>query len=394
MKQLTTEKTTLGLRFDQGFLQSATEAAQELLKSPSTPWREAEEIPYWQKFFIDEKVTSKGLAEGQIRHYISTNALDRDREIMSPKGVDLKHYKKNPIVLWGHNYYEPENIVGKNLEIKKTDTGLLALTQFNLQEAKAAQVYRLYKGGWLKAFSVGFIPIKGHKPEEKELAKLGVGDVWYVHDKWGLLEYSTVSVPSNPDALTLSVAKELNLTEKMLEELEIVLKEVSEDNNDNNTVIVDLGDVKQEKEGKEKKEGKDSAKDKDQDPEPKPAGTGDVSPDTSPKSTEAILALTKEIEALKTAVEQKAGRELSTKNRALITDCVNAMAKATDALGTLLAATEPDEDGKDVVVNVQKELDLSGLLHKENINLEELGKSLCKSLDFSKLVTDSIKDKQ
>jgi HK97 family phage prohead protease len=411
MKQLTTEKMTLGqLAFASDVVLAASEA---LLKSPATPWRDLEEIPFWRKYFVMDKATSKGLAEGQIRHYITTNALDRDHEIMMPKGADLKNYKKNPVVLWGHDYSEPDNIVGKNLEINKDDKGLIALTQFNLQESKAAQVYRLYKGGWIKAWSVGFIPLKGHKPEQKEIEKISIaglfgdppkpGEVFYIHDKWSLLEYSTVAVPSNPEALTLSVAKDLNLSEKMLQELEIVLKELPEDKNDKNTVILDLGDGEQKKEGKEKKADAGKAKDKEPepeptsdtepDPEPKQADVGDLSPFDSKTNIDAINTLTNEIMSLKTAVEEKAGRELSTKNRALIKDCVDAMAKATEALGTLLTATEPDEGKQDDGdVEIKNTLDLSALLHGEEINLEELSKEICKTVDIPKLITDSIKD--
>jgi len=101
MKQLTTEKTTLtSMAFSSDMIKAASEA---LLRNPAIPWRDPEEIPFWRKYFVTEKATSKGLADGQIRHYISTAALDRDHEIMTPKGADLKHYKKNPIVLWGHD---------------------------------------------------------------------------------------------------------------------------------------------------------------------------------------------------------------------------------------------------------------------------------------------------
>lgn len=393
MKELMTEKTTLGLRFNrEAFnLSSIEDAAKELLKSPSAPWRDLDEIPYWQKVFVNEKATSAGLADGQIRHYISTTALDRDKEIMSAKGADLKHYKKNPIVLWGHDGRDPDNIVGKNLEITKTDTGLLALTQFNLQESKAAQIYRLYKGGWITAWSVGFIPMKGHSPGEKELEKLGVGDVRYIHDKWGLLEYSTVSVPSNPDAITLSIAKELNLSEEMVKELEIVFKDNPEDNNDTNKVILDLSDGEQKKEVKAKATGTDkkTGKDTGSDPDPSPAD-----PAKGEKVTEAIDDLAKEIESLKKAVEEKAGRELSTKNRELIKTCVAAMTAATEALDALLAATEPEPDeGKQILSDEKEMLDLNELLHTKNINLEELGKEICKTLDISKLITDNMKDK-
>jgi len=361
---------------------------------------------------------------------------------------------------------------------------------------------------------VGFIPLKGHKPEKKELEKLGIGlfgdppkpgEVFYIHDKWSLLEYSTVAVPSNPEALTLSVAKELKLSEKVLAELEIVLKEIPEVGDDKNKVILDLGDVEQKKEGKKEEAGKGeeevekekfnceciecgykltteehcvdvecpkcggemrrverpgegrsadaeitkpseknhvctintgdyekyrSAK-RDHDGKPytvrfgiKADGTseeneyfygiedweaseakahckdhdGTFEAATKPKqiiTEDAIEILTEEIKSLKLAIEEKAGRELSAKNRTLIKNCVDAMAKATEALDALLAATEPEKDGQEAVENREKQgLDLSALLHSEEIDLEGLAKEISKKVDISKLVTNIIKDKQ
>ena len=179
--------------------------------------------------------------------------------------------------------------------------------------------------------------------------------------------------------------------------MEIVLEKIPEDKDDKNKVILDLGDGEQKEEGKEKKTGADKASVKDPEQgleQPKQDTTIALSEN---KTDEAIISLTKEIVSLKTAVEEKAGRELSTKNRALIKTCVDAMATATEALGVLLAATEPDDDGKQGgYLNPAGEeittLDLTALLHKEEINLEELGKEICKTIDIPKLITDSIED--
>ena len=68
----------------------------ELLKSPSNTFRSEDDIEVIRKYYVEEKASTKGLSEGQVRHYITTAALDRDHEIMEPKGLDSKWYKKKP----------------------------------------------------------------------------------------------------------------------------------------------------------------------------------------------------------------------------------------------------------------------------------------------------------
>jgi len=35
---------------------------------------------------------------------ITTNAVDRSGDIVEPNGVNMKNFKKNPVVLMSHNY--------------------------------------------------------------------------------------------------------------------------------------------------------------------------------------------------------------------------------------------------------------------------------------------------
>ena len=136
--------------------------------------------------------------------YISTNAIDRDNEILLAKGADLKHFKKNPIVLYGHDYDALP--IGRALWVQKDGKGLLAKTKF-ATHARAEDVWQLYREKILRAWSVGFLPIKSHVPEGDEFE--GAETVRRIYDKWVLLEYSAVAVPSNYEALTTAVSKGL-----------------------------------------------------------------------------------------------------------------------------------------------------------------------------------------
>jgi hypothetical protein len=50
---------------------------------------------------IDEEATS-------VTFVISTNQEDGYGEVVDQKSWDFKSYLKNPLVLWGHDSYEPE----------------------------------------------------------------------------------------------------------------------------------------------------------------------------------------------------------------------------------------------------------------------------------------------
>lgn len=257
---------------DIDFSFSIKELVKDMLKDPAVPYRKEAEIPFYRRYGVQEKIVTEGLQEGQVKHWISTVSIDTYGEVMLPKGAQLKYYKKNPMVLWGHDYREPENVMGTNLEIEAVDTGLMALTQFALSEEKAARVYRLYKGKHLRMWSVGFIPIKGMKPEPKkpkkdvDFEKLyewlpNPEEVQWIHQKWRLLEYSAVPVGANPDALTIAV-KSIGGPDDMVEECksfeECLLKQIEE-----SKTIIDLGglskdDPKEEERKKEEAEKKKS----------------------------------------------------------------------------------------------------------------------------------------
>ncbi len=150
------------------------------------------------KEFDEEERTDIGL--------ISTITPDRDMEIMLPSGCKLDNFRKNPVVQYAHNHQLLP--IGKALWIKATDTGLIAKTKYANTEF-ANDIWELKKGGFLNAYSVGYIPLS-YTEDEKEIeqikAKYGIQEdtlVRRVTKEWELLEYSVCNVPANPEALTL-----------------------------------------------------------------------------------------------------------------------------------------------------------------------------------------------
>lgn len=161
--------------------------------------------------------------ERTIVSNISVETIDRDSEILLVKGADLSQYRKNPVVLWAHDYQSLPP--ARNLWVKKDSGRLVAKTLFADTEL-GNQLFELYEKKFLSAFSVGFIPKKWHDgPTEKEIKD---HPDWKgarrIYDNWELLEYSFVPVPSHPAALALAVQKGL----KVPAEVEAELPEMEE----------------------------------------------------------------------------------------------------------------------------------------------------------------------
>jgi HK97 family phage prohead protease len=127
----------------------------------------------------------------------SDESEDRDKDIIRTEGWDLKNFKKNPVLPWGHNYYEPP--VGKAIMIKRDlkKKQLIFRPQFDTNDEKAMLIFNKYKNGFLKTFSVGFIGNEFKWRDEDNR--------WYggrEFTKQELLEISPVTIPSNPNAST------------------------------------------------------------------------------------------------------------------------------------------------------------------------------------------------
>lgn len=147
-----------------------------------------------QKSFYADVVERTGTG-GRI--LITTNACDRDRDRVMPHGVQLDNYLKNPVVMWGHSYDKPSDIIGRTVNLEVTDGGIVA--EFELRPAANDQdpqnvVQLLWDGGWIRTASIGFRPLVA-EPNE-----FGGNDF----KEWELLEYSLTPIPANAAALRLA----------------------------------------------------------------------------------------------------------------------------------------------------------------------------------------------
>jgi HK97 family phage prohead protease len=150
--------------------------------------------------FMDEIVIEK--AAGEDRTYwftISTEDRDRDGDVIVQDSMKFNHFKKNPVILWGHDYRSTP--IGNGIEWK-TENGK---TKMKIRfipsgiDPQADRVERLVDLGVLKTVSIGFIPFK-REPLNDEDKKMRPDMAWGSRLHAELLEVSVVSVPSNPNA--------------------------------------------------------------------------------------------------------------------------------------------------------------------------------------------------
>lgn len=136
--------------------------------------------------------------DGPLRIIATTNDLDRDGEIVEPRGVrNLDGYMKNPVVLFGHNW--GGRAVGRAVDYRLTDNSLELDIEW-AGTAEGEELRTLYDGGFMRSFSIGFIP-----------KKIKIIDEVLHYVEWDLLEVSAVAIPANEFATVVASAEKNGL---------------------------------------------------------------------------------------------------------------------------------------------------------------------------------------
>jgi len=138
----------------------------------------------------------------------STATLDRYHEVIEPAGWRLEAYRRNPVFQNAHNYGDVLFTLGKALFTEVRAVGdrqaLCQRIQFATDVNPVARIaYGLYKGGFLNAVSVGFIPLRWEDGGAAGAEAGASARRRYLEQE--LLEVSAVAIPANPDALALGV---------------------------------------------------------------------------------------------------------------------------------------------------------------------------------------------
>src|SRR5262249_23285918 len=109
---------------------------------------------------------------------------------------DLRAYKRNPVVLWGHD--SSRTPIGSG-RVWREGKALMGAVRF-APSIMGNHVAELVQAKMLHATSVGFVPLK-FTPAKGPGREYGID----FHEQ-ELLEFSVVSVPANPEALIVSAS--------------------------------------------------------------------------------------------------------------------------------------------------------------------------------------------
>lgn len=142
----------------------------------------------------------------EVLAIISSDSIDRDGEVVSPKGLKKKNFAGNPVVMVNHDYQSLP--IGKALWVKQDGNRILAKYYVTDKTELGRDVFGLLQDGVLNAHSIGFISNHSSKPttQEKNL-RPELANAKLIHRDWELMEFSVVGIPANPDATALAVSK-------------------------------------------------------------------------------------------------------------------------------------------------------------------------------------------
>lgn len=147
-------------------------------------------------------------SEQPILEFVASNArMDRYHEVIEPSGWRLDTYRRNPVFQNAHNYGDILFTLGKALvtEVRNVNghPALCQRIQFATEVNPVARIaYGLYKGGFLNAVSVGFIPLRWEDAPSSSTGEPAPRRRFLEQE---LLEVSAVAIPANPDALALGL---------------------------------------------------------------------------------------------------------------------------------------------------------------------------------------------
>jgi hypothetical protein len=147
----------------------------------------------------------------------SDDTIDRYGEIIDASGWRLDNYNANPVIQNSHQYGDILFTIGKATRTWVDGRSLMQVWKFASAVNPLAKIARdLYRGGFLNASSVGFLPLEWENGNEKS----GFRRKFLAQE---LLEVSAVGIPANPNALALA-AKSGAVDKSDLRELRQFLK--------------------------------------------------------------------------------------------------------------------------------------------------------------------------
>lgn len=143
---------------------------------------------------IIERLEVKDLGKGLVEVVMSSEAVDRDGDIIRVDGWDLKDFTKHPVLIASHDYRNLRNQIGEWHDVGPRGKKLIGKAQYYVGEGneQADWGYALAQKG-RAAFSVGFMP------DMDKVVRMESGGFEFNSQK--LLECSQVVIPANQEAL-------------------------------------------------------------------------------------------------------------------------------------------------------------------------------------------------
>lgn len=153
-----------------------------------------------------------GFQERLLEFTGTDETVDRMGDIIRVDGWDFQNFRANPVFMPWHDYRtEP---IGQALDVyvdtvrakaghgkpKKPRKRVRFVILFDDDEF-SERLFQKYRGGVMRATSVGFRPTQVKRPDDEEREELEMGPFGVIYEKQELLELSAVSVPANPAAL-------------------------------------------------------------------------------------------------------------------------------------------------------------------------------------------------
>jgi hypothetical protein len=169
---------------------------------------------------------------------ITTDALDRDGEVVLPGGIDWSGY--NRVVTFSHRYDQLP--VGSNWWMRARGNGLIAKTHYPAKPADWGDATPWLPSAVLHLMqqpvatctgkSIGFLPLNIREANSEERSRRPELAGVPIIDKAAGLEYAVAPVPCNPDAQMQAVAKgrELGLIDESFARMLVEGDEIAEPN--------------------------------------------------------------------------------------------------------------------------------------------------------------------
>jgi hypothetical protein len=311
-----------------------------------------------------------------VEFVISTGALDRYNSTIAVTGWQLDHFARNPIVLWAHDDSIPAIGRAENTRVEGNALRSHAIFADRDTHPLADTVFRLIKGKFINAASVGWYPIEYKFVEGGDR---GFGVDYLKQELW---EWSVVNVPGNPDCLVgarsmgIDTRPLLVWAERALDqggmlmvpraELEALRKAAGAPTQVRTAAVRDTGDWKCDAAGDLPIEDDDAYEAK--------MGTdksaalrriasaltllGRCPAGVTEDGIVQILGAALEVDALSASpVLTRAGRVLSGENERRLRDAHDHMLAACDHVRSVIDSNDPDDDGDE---NTQGDDDKDG----------------------------------